>query len=264
MWRELRVTLALIAVVLIVGAPLIFAGPGPANTNYLALVLHLVPPTPIPPTATPTRAPTLTPSPTRTPIPTLTPTVIPTVHVRSYRTFTVSTGSLYVVGEVENSTSKVAYFVQVIGRFYDASNALVATDSTYTFLTKTSPGQRNPFKLILSNAPAGITRIDLSVTSSSSSILNYQAATILSQLTRDNFGLEVFGELQNPHARELRSIELAVTFYDAVGNVYDADFGFPDISPLAPGAISTYKVSTFEDNLAGLAFIVQAQGYLAP
>lgn len=48
MSRELRVTLAIIAIVLIVCSPAIFAAPGPANTNYLAMVFHLVPPTPIP------------------------------------------------------------------------------------------------------------------------------------------------------------------------------------------------------------------------
>jgi len=86
MWRELRVTLALIAVVLIVGAPLIFAGPGPANTNYLALVLHLVPPptdTPVP-TATTAATPTPTLRPTRTPVPTDTPTATPTLPPPTY------------------------------------------------------------------------------------------------------------------------------------------------------------------------------------
>jgi hypothetical protein len=51
MSRELRTTLMIIAVALIVASPLIFAEPGPATTSYLALVFHIVPtptPTPIP------------------------------------------------------------------------------------------------------------------------------------------------------------------------------------------------------------------------
>jgi len=56
MARELRITLAILAVALIVCAPLIFAAPGPANTNYLAAVFHIVPPTPVP-TATPVPTP---------------------------------------------------------------------------------------------------------------------------------------------------------------------------------------------------------------
>lgn len=42
--RDLRTTLVLLASVLLLCAPLIFAAPGPANTNYLALVFHIVPP----------------------------------------------------------------------------------------------------------------------------------------------------------------------------------------------------------------------------
>lgn len=48
MSRELRTTLLIMAVALVICSPTIFAAPGPANTNYLAMVFHLVPPTPIP------------------------------------------------------------------------------------------------------------------------------------------------------------------------------------------------------------------------
>lgn len=83
MSRELRATLALMIVVLIAGAPLIFAdAPQQPTSSYLALVFHQVPPTntlvptetPPPPTAT--RTPTNTPLPTSIPLPTLTPTDI--------------------------------------------------------------------------------------------------------------------------------------------------------------------------------------------
>ena len=53
MSRDLRITLAIMIGALIVFAPVIFAAPGPAPTNYLALVMHIVAPTsPIPPTPT--------------------------------------------------------------------------------------------------------------------------------------------------------------------------------------------------------------------
>jgi hypothetical protein len=80
MSQELRTTLAIIIITLIIGAPLIFAEPGPANTNYLALVMHLVPPPPpteiVPPT------PTI--RPTRTPVPTVGPTATPTLPPPTY------------------------------------------------------------------------------------------------------------------------------------------------------------------------------------
>jgi len=83
MSREFHTTLAIMIVALIVGAPLIFATPGPANTNYLAMVFHIVPPTPVPtstntplPSVTPLPSATVTPTPTNTPVigVTITPT----------------------------------------------------------------------------------------------------------------------------------------------------------------------------------------------
>jgi Lamin Tail Domain len=88
MWRELRTTLAIMLVVLIAGAPLIFADAPQAQpmTSYMALVFQLKPsatPTLIPPpTATTTRTPTPTVIPTATPPVLATPT--PTLPPPSY------------------------------------------------------------------------------------------------------------------------------------------------------------------------------------
>jgi hypothetical protein len=75
MSRELRVTLAIMIVALIVFSPAIFAEPSPANTNYLSLVMHIIPPA----TATNTPSPTSTSAPrtTITPGPSATPTLPP-------------------------------------------------------------------------------------------------------------------------------------------------------------------------------------------
>jgi hypothetical protein len=91
MSRELRTTLAIMVVALVVFSPAIFAAPSAATTNYLALVMHIVPS--VPPTFaiatnTPTKTPiigvTLTPTfgspPTRTPFPTATPTLSPPTY----------------------------------------------------------------------------------------------------------------------------------------------------------------------------------------
>lgn len=206
----------------------------------------------------PTDIPTLTPVPTATPI-------APTVHVRSYRLIPSSFGSsLYAVGEVENGTSKPVYDVHVIAKFYDGFGAFVATEDGYVVLDRTAPGQRNAFRIILSNAPAGIQSATFTLTSLSSSFLTYAPATIFSNRTRDNAGLEIFGEVRNDQAKDVKGIQVVATFYDGVGGVYDMDWSYADISPLAPGALSTYKISTFEPNLAGLTYVLQAQGYFAP
>lgn len=89
MSRELRTTLAIMVVALVVFSPAIFAAPGPANTNYLALVMHVLAPTAAATataTAVPTKTPTIgivTPTPTATKTPvaaTPTPTLPPPTY----------------------------------------------------------------------------------------------------------------------------------------------------------------------------------------
>lgn len=186
-----------------------------------------------------------------------------TLHIKSSRGLFKGT-SYYVAGEVFNGTTSPKYFVQVVGKFYDADDQLVATDDTFTFLTKTAPGQVNPFRLIIGDAPATIARYELMLGSALNDSLNYQPITVRLQQVRDHGGVEVFGEVRNDQVRELHGIEVAVTFYDQAGNVVDADFDFPAQTTLAPGATSPYKVSTFETTLIYAKVVVQGQGYLAP
>jgi hypothetical protein len=107
-------------------------------------------------------------------------------------------------------------------------------------------------------------RYELTLAFQTSSVLNYQPISVLSQQIRDNFGVEVFGEIRNDQPKEMRSVEVVVTFYDASGAVVDTDFGFPSSTTLAPGATSIYQISTFDENLTFASHVVQAQGYLAP
>lgn len=202
--------------------------------------------------------------PTATPVPPTPTPPAPSLHVTSYRMVYTTADSINVYGEVENTTTKPAYLVKVVGKFYDAAGNFVATDYTYTGLTKTEVGGHNPFNLYLGNAPAGITRVDLTLSSDSTSLLAYVPVTVLSQQTRDNFGLELFGEVRNDQSRQVRFAVVAVTFYDAGGKVYYTNNSYADVTTLNPGATSTYKISTFQDDLAGLNYTVQAQGYIAP
>ncbi|MCU0491036.1 MAG: FxLYD domain-containing protein [Chloroflexaceae bacterium] len=198
------------------------------------------------------------------PSPTVAPTPAPsTVFVRSQRDFFVG-NSLYIVGEVVNGTSSPVYFVKITARFFNASNQLIAVEDTFAYLTKTEPNQRNPFKMILSNAPRDISRTELTLEWLSTSILEYQAVTVLNQATRDNFGVEVFGEVRNDQSFQFSNVEVVVTFYDAGGGVIDTDFGFASSTILAPGATSIYSIKTFERELNFASYVVQAQGYRTP
>lgn len=203
------------------------------------------------------------PAPTATPTTTIEPTPAPVeVIVRSSRSFTRST-SRYVVGEILNNTPNPVFFAQITARFLDGAGQLIATEDSFAFLTRTNPGQRNPFQIILSNAPTSFASYSLSVSTSTSSVLNYRDAAVLTSQVRDNFGVEVFGDVRNPEVIEMRSVEVAVAFYDANGDVVDVDLGFTSPTTIAPGATAPYSVKTFTE-IAYASLSVQAQGYLAP
>lgn len=185
-----------------------------------------------------------------------------TILVRNSTSYT-SSSFRYVVGEVVNTGSRPVWSVKVGAKFFDANNQIVAVADTYTSLDQTDPSATNPFKIIVSNAPTSITRYELTTSWSTTSYLEYRPATVLSQGTRNNYGVEVFGEVRNDNARELRGVEIAVTFYDAAGNVIATDTGYPSSSSLLPGTSSIYRVSTYR-TFTYATYRVQAQGYLAP
>ncbi len=65
----------------------------------------------------------------------------------------------HVVGEIQNTSPGVLRFVEVIGTFYDATNRVVATSSTYTNPSDIGPGNKAPFDLTILSASVPVTQI---------------------------------------------------------------------------------------------------------
>ena len=144
-------------------------------------------------------------------------------------------------------------------RFYDDTGNLAALESGYGLLTRIAPGERVPFRILLSNAPT-ITRYDLTVQFDSSTLLDYRSIAIVSHQVRDNFGPEVFGDVRNEQTVAVNNIKVAVTFYDAAGAVVFVDDQYQSLD-LNPSATGPYKVSTLRSGLVYTSYLVQAEGY---
>jgi len=86
------------------------------------------------------------------------------VVIISHQGYYVSTGSYYVVGEVENQTGHDVQFVEVIGTFYDADGKVIATDSAYTEPANLTVKQKAPFEIIVLSSAGKIDHYSLSVT----------------------------------------------------------------------------------------------------
>lgn len=187
------------------------------------------------------------------------------VHVRSVRVRRPTAKSLNLVGEVLNPTASPVFFVELTARFFNASGQQIAEEDTTVDLPRIGPGGRSPFLIYLNNPPASLASYTITVSDSrSSTSLDYRDADVLSVATRDNFGLEVYGELRNPYFRELRGVTVAVTFYDLAGNVVAVEDGFSKPLNIWPRARANYTIPTFERDLLFARMQVQAQGYLAP
>jgi len=205
--------------------------------------------------------------PTPTPLPTQHTTYLPVVQtpgpfIASSKGLILTSGTVEVVGEVVNPGAPPICYATIALRFYNAADQLVATDSGSTYLTATISGQPNPFKTVLSNAPADIDYYRTSL-SWSSCFSQYRTITVLSQQVRKNPDPEVFGEIRNDNTVTVSSIDIGVTYYDTSGKVVYTDWDFPTPSTLAPSASGIYSARSFLSNLTYATIAVRAQGYVS-
>jgi hypothetical protein len=186
-------------------------------------------------------------------------------HVRNVRVRRPTPTTLNLVGELLNPTAAPVFFVELTARFFNADGQLIVEKSSNADLPRLGPGARGPFLIYLANPPASLASYTVAVSDGrESTTLDYRDAEVVSIETRDNFGLEVYGQLRNPNSRELRGVTVAVTFYDLAGNVVEVEDGFSSPLNIPAGATATYTLPTFERGLSFTRMQVQAQGYLAP
>jgi hypothetical protein len=204
----------------------------------------------------------ITPTPTSPPKIYLPVALVPSPYIVSSSGVVLASGTVEVVGEVTNPGSSAVCFARVAVRFYDAANQLVATEDGSTYLTATLPGDRNPFKVTLSSAPATIKYYRPSL-SWSNCYSTYRALTVLSQNLRNRPDPEVFGEIRNDTSSTVKNIDVGVTYYDTNGVVVYTDWDWPTPSELSPGATAIYSARTFVTGISFASFTVRAQGYVS-
>lgn len=150
----------------------------------------------------------------------------------------------------------------MIGSFYDASGNLVGAQESVTDLVQIEPELSSPFKLQVANSGGNISRYELTLVWDDVSIIDYEELTILSQETRKDGQLEVFGEVRNDGSVTVKEMMVVVTFYDSSGAVLDVYRGTTAQPTLAPDATTGYAIPIPRSDLEYDHFIVQVQGSL--
>jgi hypothetical protein len=198
------------------------------------------------------------------------------VSILSSSQFSSDFGSTYIVGEVRNNLADVVNYVQIVGRFYDSSGLLIDTDFTYTGLDYLRPGEKSPFKLIITDESVA-QRINNYTLTVNWELVNaipsaVAEATVLTieqgEQRMNDFGwYEIVGEVVNGGSENTEFVKVVATFYGEAGQVIDTDFTYTDPSDLAAGQSAPFEITVTDedisDDIESVKLTAQSNDYFA-
>jgi hypothetical protein len=185
-------------------------------------------------------------------------------------------GSTYIVGEVRNDLSQLVNYVQIVGTFYDSNGVLIDTDFTYTDLDYLRPGEKSPFRLIVSDESV-VQRIDSytlavnwePVFADQSAVAEATVLRIVQGEQRiGEFGwYEIVGEVVNGGSEPTQYVKVVATFYDDAGRVIGTDFTYTDPSDVAAGQSAPFEITVTDedisDDIESVKLAAQSSDYFA-
>jgi hypothetical protein len=171
--------------------------------------------------------------------------------------------SRYIVGEVRNDTGSNAKYVEIVASLYDASNKLVGTDNTFAQLDILKPGQKSPFRVIVSDPPAIYDHYTLTVQWRTTDEKPLEGLTVLSSGDRptsyDANTRYIFGEVRNDSGGPVKYFEIIITMYRENGDVVSTGYTFTKIDQLAPGQTSPFETTVEVNGATNYQIVVQAR-----
>ena len=180
--------------------------------------------------------------------PTQPPLPVKVEHAARYQT---PVGSLWVLGEVFNSTDQPIENVQVRVALLNAAGQEVASDTPFLALEAVPPGGRAPFSMLFSTPPndaidfqAYVVRADQAY-SYESRYIPLQVSDVVTRQVGSQYG--VSGKVSNPGAANASRALVVITLYDDQGNVTGfRQFALPD-DQLVAGGSTTFDVLVSPD-----------------
>jgi len=161
--------------------------------------------------------------------------IVSGIEILSYNGYYNSLAGCYIVaGEVINTGSTNANFVNVTVKFYDSYGEILGTMSSPIARRILYPGEKSPFKVIFEDYKAKqvdhyevsleFSGFDWYVQIPSLEILTSQYSAFKDELI--GFGtVKVEGEIMNTGETVAENVLVYATFYDKYGNVIDAQVG---------------------------------------
>jgi DNA segregation ATPase FtsK/SpoIIIE-like protein len=198
------------------------------------------------------------------------------VSILSTSQYSSEFGYTYIVGEVRNNLEDLVNFVQIVGRFYDSEGVLIDTDFTYTTLDMLRPGEKSPFKLIISDESVAQRIANYTLAVDWDPVFAVPArvadATVLTvqegeQRIGEFGGYEVVGEVVNGGADDTEFVKIAATFYDENGRVIETDYTYTDPSDVGAGQSAPFEITVLDEDIseeiASVKLTAQSNDYFA-
>lgn len=179
-----------------------------------------------------------------------------------------SIGYMHIAGEVANSGTQNANFIEINFNFYNASGTLLATDFTFTLANVLAPNERSPFEHAFSPQP-GYDHYSITISPSATTAQpNHNFNTQVTNTFTDSIGYQhVVGSVTNNNVTADTYVEVLFTFYDCSNKTVDADFTFINLSPptLGPSpASASFELIRSRGAPAFVGAAVMAQSSDAP
>ncbi|HYN89510.1 MAG TPA: FxLYD domain-containing protein [Ardenticatenaceae bacterium] len=164
--------------------------------------------------------------------------------------FTATTGSLYVVGEVQNATDQPYQDVEVTVHLLDPTGTVLATEAWPTQTSLVAPGATSPLLVIFDQPPTGWMdlRTEIRANPGGSAVESVYSDLTISQDVGDvpSFGdYRITGTVTNTGEGAGRYVRVVGTLYDADGKVLAVESAFVTSDVMEAGGAFPFEIVFF-------------------
>lgn len=159
-------------------------------------------------------------------------------------------GFYHISGEVQNTGENAVELVKVIATFYDSSNIVIGTSSTYTTLGIIPSGRKSPFEILLlyASQAAKVDHYGLNVTYSSSSPLPQMLEIPSNSSFVDTNFMHIVGEIRNIATETATYVKAIATFYNTEGQVVATTSTYSDPSDIESNQKAPFHIMLLYTN----------------
>lgn len=191
-----------------------------------------------------------------------TPTPLP-FEIRGLGFYETPAGSLWCLGEVDNTSGRALERVQVEVSLYDEADTVLARGSAFVALGIIPQGGKAPFAILFDNPPTSFAKYQaIALSGEAVTYLGnwYLDLTITEQLGEsEGHYFVVEGLVQNTGQADAKTVTILVTTYDAHGRV--TGFRQVDLEDApAKGESSPFQVELLPFGSPVVTYTVQVQG----